>query len=58
MEYVEVTVKVPKKIVDFLEVQKFEGGVKAYLENNIVDLFRSDIDSNFFFNSKDIINTI
>lgn len=44
IEFEEVTVKVPKAIMNFLAIFK-KDGVTAYLEHAIVDSFRADLET-------------
>ena len=48
VEYVEMVVRVPKLVVDFLKTQNID--VKRYIEKNIVGVVRADIDAEAFYN--------
>jgi len=51
-DYVEVTVKVPTKILKFLEAMVEQGSIKSvqeYLEYSIVDVVEADINTDDVF---------
>jgi len=53
LEYIEITVKVPKLVVKFLEAQKQD--VKEYIEWTVVDSVRADIDAEAFSDPKNVM---
>lgn len=59
VEFVEVSLKVPKKIVKFLEMfQGFTGkSPKEYLEKGAVEFFCSDLSSGVFADPQALIKT-
>lgn len=46
IEYVEVTIKVPKKIADFLKIAGQDA--KEYIEYSIKECCKADIEQNLF----------
>lgn len=62
IEFEEVTLRVPKRIMDFLRKheKRLEGGnIQGYLERNIVDCVRAEIDAATVFvpDPEDVIKT-
>lgn len=57
IEYETVTVKVPKRIMDFLRQNKaLDMAPEEYLAYGIVDFVRADIDGGVFSDPKSIAN--
>lgn len=50
-EYVEVTLKIPKGLIDFLEDMKacFDCSVKEHLEITLLDSIKAQIEADFIF---------
>ena len=50
-EYVEVTLRLPKGLLEFLEDMKacFDCSVKEYMEYSLIDTLRAQIDADFVF---------